>query len=96
MNQTSIFEYLDNLKLQITDPTQKQLEYYHNKKAMITSQRQIAIPKFKSPQIVHQEPKFLQLRKTLSQQEFCSSQIQKQQNYNYYKTRNYESRIAFQ
>lgn len=45
MNQTSIFEYLDNLKLYLTDPIQKQLEYYHNKKVMVISQRQIAIPK---------------------------------------------------
>ncbi|CAD8171509.1 unnamed protein product [Paramecium pentaurelia] len=80
----------------MTDPIQKQLEYFHNKKVTVTSQRQIAIPKLQSPQIVYQEPKFLSLRKTVSQQEMCVSKFHTQINSNNQKKDNYEQRITFQ
>ncbi|CAK77608.1 unnamed protein product (macronuclear) [Paramecium tetraurelia] len=80
----------------MTDPTQKQLEYYHNNKVLIASQRKIAVPKLQSPQIGYQEPKFLSLRKAVSQQEICVYKQHAFMNPNNQNRGNYEQRITLQ
>ncbi|CAD8084879.1 unnamed protein product [Paramecium sonneborni] len=96
MDQQSIFEYLDTLQLQITDPVQKQLEYYHDKKNMITSQKKISSPQFRSPQINPLLGDQLNIRKTLSQQTIALPEHVNSLNINSHKKSHFEKRITFQ